>query len=112
MIHMLSKFDLKPGTDLEEFKINYARFIEIARELNLVEASDPIGKRVENTPMDTAGEDEPRYFSVMSFKDRAQLDAAYDHLLNVDRSHEVHITHTHVNQAVENAVFTCWQDEG
>lgn len=111
MIHMLSKFDLKSGTNFEEFKKNYSRFIGAVHELNLIEAAGPIGQRVKNTPMDTAGEYEPQYYSIMSFKDRTQLDAAYENFLDTDETLEAHSTHITINTAVENAVFTCWQDE-
>jgi hypothetical protein len=108
---MLSKFDLKPGIDFKEFKINYANFIDAVRASNLIEGAGPIGQRVKNTPMDTAGENEPQYFSIMSFKDRTQLDAAYENFLNAEETLEAHSTHITINKAVENAIFTCWQDE-
>lgn len=111
MIHMLSKFDLKQEVNFEDFRKNYSTFVNAVRALNLVETAGPIGQRIENTPMDTAGPNEPMYFSIMSFKDRIQLDAAYEHLLKANETHDVQITHHNINKAVENAVFTCWQDE-
>ena len=111
MIHMLSKFDLKQK-NIEEFNEDYFRFIEIILNLGLIDSAGPIGQRIKNTPMDTAGDQDPEFYSIMSFRDREQLDAAYDYLLNSDITPEVQITHKAVQNAVANPVFTCWQDIG
>ncbi len=110
MIHMLSKFDLKAGVAFDEFEKAYFGFIEAVRNLGLVESSGGIGQRVKNTPMDTAGECEPEYYSIMSFKDRTQLDAAYEHLLSAGSSEIEQKTHHAVHEMIANPVFICWQD--
>ena len=108
MFHMLSCFDLKPGEDIASFCEAYAAFVEQMRRLDLVEHSGPVGRRQNDTPMDTDSERDHDYFAVMSFRDRAQVDAAYAHILEhigpADSAHDC------VYTRVENPVFICWQD--
>ncbi len=109
---MLSKFDLKPGKKIDEFEKNYFRFVEVVRKLDLIETAGAIGRRVKNTPMDTAGDEEPEFYSIMGFRDRTQLDAAYEYLLNPNAMQEDQFVHSVVSNAVANPIFICWQDIG
>ena len=110
MIHMLSKFDLKPGKNFEEFADHYANFVKHLCRLGIIESADPIGRRVHNTPMDTAGNKEPEFFAIMSFKDRQHLDQAYSHFVGLDNSHMEQSEHANVQSHITNSEFVCWQD--
>ena len=108
MFHMLSCFNLNPGEDIDDFRKSYMNFIDEMKKLGLVESSGPIGQRQSDTPMDTDNERDHRYFAVMSFRDRAQVDAAYDHIMRHrgpgDAAHDL------VYTRVADPVFICWQD--
>ena len=110
MIHMLSAFNLKPGEDFEAFKLAYADFVDDAIKAGIVAHAEPIGQRVSDTPMDTDDDRTHQYFSIMSFKDRAQLDASYDYI----ERHAMPTTKTHVQmyKRIRDSVFTCWEDAG
>ncbi len=110
MIHMLSKFDLRADIDFDEFEQDYLRFVDTIRNSDFIKSADPIGRRIKDTPMDTAGDEEPEFYSIMSFKDRKQLDAAYEYLLNPAVPGNDKIAHQKIHKAVINSVFTCWQD--
>ena len=108
MIHMLSRFDLKPEVSFEAFRTNYFNFAEQMRTNGLIEATSKIGRRELDTPMDTDDEDAQDYYAIMSFRDRRQLDEAYAYLTNPDVSGARE--HTTVHDSILNSVFTCWQD--
>ena len=105
---MLSCFDLKPGTDLADFRASYELFVDEMKSIGLVESSTPIGSRQSDTPMDTDSERQHEYFSVMSFRDRAQVDAAYAHIEKHVEPGEA--AHDSVYTRVADPVFICWQD--
>jgi hypothetical protein len=108
MFHMLSCFNLKPGQDIATFANAYAEFVAAMKAIDLVVATGPIGQRQDDTPMDTDDERNHEYFVVMTFRDRAQVDAAYAHI-------EQHFgpsdaAHDSVYTRVADPVFICWQD--
>ena len=109
MIHMLSAFDLKDGEKLETFRKAYAEFLKDLEQDDLIVAAGPVGIRVSDTPMDTNGGATQRYFSTMSFRDRAQLDAAYARI--EQGVSDATGAHKGVILRIENAVFTCWQED-
>ena len=110
MIHMLSRFDLAPGVTLKVFSENYDRLFGQLRNLDLVETTGAVGERVADTPMDTDAVDAPRYYVVMSFRDRAQLDASYAYFAEGAASPDHVATHLKLNRGAINHVFTCWED--
>ena len=108
MFHMLSRFNLPPDEDISSFCGRYRAFAEQMQRLDLLVEAGPIGCRQRDTPMDTDAGRDHQYFSIMTFRDRAQVDAAYAHIL-------AHIgpaddAHNHVYTRVADPVFTCWQD--
>jgi len=108
MIHMLSRFDLKPGIDIETFRSHYDALFHEMRDAGLVESTGKVGQREANTPMDTDDECTRTCFVVMSFSDRDQMDRAYDHIAGtVDQTASAHPA---VYRSVTNSVFTCWRD--
>ena len=108
MIHMLSRFDLKPGVDLRVFQSSYKAFCEQMQAKGLLVETGKIGRRVSDTPMDTDANLAPEYYSVMSFRDRQQLDAAYAYIEGLNAQDKV--DHVAVSGAVLGPVFTCWRD--
>ena len=108
MFHMLSCFNLPPDHDIEAFTRSYRAFVEEMQKIDLVVSSGPIGRRQSDTPMDTDDERNHEYFSVMTFRDRPQVDAAYAHILQhfgpADEAHD------QVYTRVKDPVFICWED--
>lgn len=110
MIQMLSRFDLKPDTDLSAFSDSYFEFFERMKEKGFAEATGKIGKRISDTPMDTDAEDAQQYYVIMSFRDREQLDQAYAYMDQNIVPVEEDAPHANVMRIVHNFVFTCWQE--
>ena len=108
MFHMLSCFNLKPGEDIATFAAAYTSFVDEMRSLDLVDSTGPIGQRQNDTPMDTDATRDHQYFAVMSFRDRSQVDAAYDHIMQHVGSADA--AHDAVYTRVLDPVFICWQD--
>lgn len=108
MIHMLSRFDLNPGVDIETFRSHYEALFRQMRDAGLVERTGKVGQREADTPMDTDDEDTRTYFVVMSFSNRDQMDRAYDHIAGTVG--QALSAHPAVHRSVANSVFTCWRD--
>ena len=108
MIHMLSAFDLNDGEDPTVFESAYSAFLSDLRAEGMIATAGPVGRRMSDTPMDTDRTRAHQFFSVMSFEDRAQLDAAYEQIAK--RLSGATQTHRDVFSRVKDAVFTCWQD--
>ncbi len=108
MIHMLSCFNLLPEVHFNDFCKSYHNFTLEMKKLDLLVKTDPIGKRVIDTPMDTDNERDHKYFTTMSFRDREQLDLAYAHILRHIGPSD--IAHSNIFKKVQNPVFICWQD--
>ena len=78
------------------------------QNVGLVESTGPIGQRQSDTKMDTDGERDHEYFVIMSFRDRAQVDAASAHL--APHKEPAESTHHAVYAKVRNQIFICWED--
>lgn len=109
MIHMLSSFDLKPGQEFETFQADYAAFVTDLTEAGIIVGAGPLGKRVADTPMDTDEERNHAWFSILTFRDRAQLDAAYAYI----EAHQRPGTASHIRmyRRITNSIFLCWEDQ-
>ena len=111
MIHMLSRFNLKPDADLKTFEKHYISFfLSIFGQLDWLKQLGKLGERVGDTPMDTDSIDAQQYYVVMEFRDRDQLDGAYYYMENGSVVPEFFEAHEQIKKTVENPVFTCWQD--
>ena len=110
MIKMLSRFDLKPGIDIALFAEHYYSFVERAIDMDLAVSSDRIGRRVNDTPMDTDADDAQQYYVLMHFRDREQLDRAYEYMDSDTAEPQDLKPHSLVKKYVKNPVFTCWQE--
>ena len=110
MIKMLSRFDLKPNVDLETFEKRYYEFCARAVQSGLAVGTDKIGRRISETPMDTDAEGAQEFYVVMTFRDRDQLDQAYEYMNNGLVHASDQKPHTAIKHYVKNPVFTCWQE--
>ena len=110
MSHMLSCFNLKSGEDIDAFRRAYDDFATYMKSVDLIVDNGPVGERQDDTPMDTDDERDHRYFAVMSFRDRPQVDAAYAYIMTHAEPGES--SHNGVYLRVEDPVFICWQDLG
>ncbi len=108
MFHMLTCFDLEPDVEIGAFRAAYSDFVAYMQGIDLVARTGPIGQRQSDTPMDTDGERDHEYFVIMSFRDRAQVDAAYaQFLLHQGPTKSVHNA---VQSMMQKPIFICWQD--
>ena len=108
MFHMLTCFDLRLGIELGAFRKALAVYTAHLRELDLVESNSPIGRRQSDTILDTDGERDHQYFTTMSFRDRAQADAAVEYIkAHTEPGHSIHHA---VYSKVQDQIFICWQD--
>ena len=110
MFHMLCCFDLKSGVVLEDFQHAFEQFTSHLQAHDLVVSSSPVGIRQSNTILDTDTERSHQYFSIMSFADREQSDAAVQYIADSGMSPDS--THHIAYSMVEDPVFICWQDAG
>ena len=108
-IHLLSAFDLRPGQDMDTFVDAYGVFVRELYEAGLIVDARPMGRRVSDTPMDTDEERDHQFFTVLTFRDRAHMDAAYAHI--EARMRAVTGEHAAMYARTANQIFTCWQDE-
>lgn len=108
MIHMLSAFDLRPGEDEDAFRAAYDAFLHDLLQDDLIVSFGPIGTRVSATPMDTDRGRTQTRFTLLGFRDRAQLDAAYAFLAS--RQSAAAGSHHAMHARITNSVFLCWQD--
>ena len=108
MIHMLSSFNLRNGEDFETFRTDYAVFIADLTQAGIITSAGPIGTRVSDTPMDTDEDNARQVFSLLSFRDRAQLDASYAHI--EARAKLGTKSHIRMYMHLRDTLFTCWED--
>ena len=108
MFHMLICFDLKSDVEIRAFSEALTDYTAHMQELDLVESKSPIGQRQSDTIMDTDSERDHQYFATMSFRDRAQSDAAVDYIMAHEEPGDS--IHRAVFSKVQNQVFICWQD--
>ncbi|MEM7225138.1 MAG: hypothetical protein AAF495_19325 [Pseudomonadota bacterium] len=108
MFHMFFCFDLKPGIPLVEFRRDFTEFTEHMRSRGLVEGSSPIGERQSDTILDTDEERAHQYFAIMTFRDRAQADAAVDFIQSKEEPGNG--IHVRAYSKVQDPIFICWQD--
>ena len=108
MFHMLTCFDLKPDVEIGAFGAALADYTVHLQALDLVQSNGPIGQRKSDTILDTDGDRHNQYFNTMSFRDRAQADAAADYIkAHTEPGPSIHHA---VYSKVQNQIFICWQD--
>lgn len=108
MFHFLSCFNLKESTSVEEFESSLRALHAHLHEIDLLQETGPIGRRVRHPVMDTDEERDYEYYFVMSFRDRAQCDASVEYI-QAHKEPGLGI-HDAVNNKIADAVFICWED--
>lgn len=108
MFHMLACFNLRPEFPVDEFRRSVEDLTRYLQETELVDSTSAIGRRQSDTIMDTDSERSQEYFFIMSFRDRAQCDAAAEH---ISQREEPGVSiHDGVYSKITNPIFTCWED--
>ncbi|MEL6647822.1 MAG: DUF6614 family protein [Pseudomonadota bacterium] len=108
-IHLLSAFDLRAGVEEDSFADAYHSFVQELYDAGLIIDARPMGRRVPDTPMDTDDTRAQQFFTILTFRDRAHMDAAYAHI--EARMRAVTGEHAAMYARTANQIFTCWQDE-
>lgn len=80
LILMLSSFDPRPGEDVATFASDHDAFNADLRAAGITAGAGPLGRRVNDTPMEAEEAHTQTCFSVMQFHDCARPDAAYAHI--------------------------------
>ncbi len=111
MIHMLCRFDLKPGASMEAVRGYYAQFFKDMKSMGYAEATGEIGTRIDDTPMSTEAPEAQRFYVVMTFRDRAQLDESYAYFTGGHLTPDQLAAHNGIRRWITNEVFTCWDDQ-
>ena len=108
MFHMLSCFNLKPGTTIGAFQRSLTELDEYLRNIDLVLTTGPIGRREHHPVMDTDSERDHEFFMIMTFRDRTQCDHSVEHVkCGEEPGNSLHCA---VWQKVKDPVFICWED--
>jgi len=107
-MYLHSSFDLAPGVSLDDYKAALQDFTKFMQSKNLLVETGPVLERYRHPIMDTDDGRKHRYFFVMSFSDRAQCDAAVQHILSADPA--VNAAHRAVHQDIISPIFSCWTD--
>lgn len=108
MFHMLSCFNLAPGTSVDDFGASVRALAEYMQDNDMVCECSPVGRRVHHPVMDTDSERSQDYYFVMTFRDRAQCDRAVSHIEQLEEPGTS--IHKAVYSRVRNGIFTCWED--
>jgi hypothetical protein len=108
MLHMLSRFNLKPDVLIEDFQKRVDEFTLHLVKLDLIQSTGPIGRRQRHPVMDTDDTCEQEYFFVMSFRDQEQCDRSVEYIYRREKPAET--AHKFVFSLVSDPVFTCWED--
>lgn len=105
---MHTTFDLRDGVDLARFRAAWDAFLAHLQARDLVVAASPIAERRSDTGLDTDDARPHGYFVVMSFRDRAQSEAAWDAV--APRRDATEALHLGVFRLVSDPIFACWED--
>lgn len=108
MFRMLSFFDLEEGSTIEEFEAALAPFCQHMIDVGMLQSWGPIGRRSDNTPMDTDETTGQQYFFVSTFADKDQCDGSYAYIkLGKEPCASLH---TAMRAKMRNGTFSCWED--
>lgn len=108
MFRMLSFFDLADGVDVDDFERALAPFCHHMIDAGLLHSRGLVGKRTDDTPMDTDASRSQQYFFVSTFVDQSQCDASYDYIKKGEEP--CASLHTAMRSKMQNGVFSCWGD--
>lgn len=108
MLHMLGCFHAGPRVSIDTLESGYDRYVSHLKPIDLLVTAQPIGRRCADTPMVTDEERDHQYFVLMTFRDRAQMDAAYAH---IEAQHAPAVElHLQFMKQIRDPVFICWED--
>lgn len=105
---MLTCFNLRDGTSIEEFSSSYISFVRHLEELGLVKDTSPIGCRRPNSGLDTDVTRSHQYYAVMNFEDAEQAERARLHIK--PRAHPTEEFHFEVLSKARDLIFVTWED--
>ena len=108
MFHMHTAFDLREGIEISKFRARRDAFIAHLRDKGLIASAGPITERRPDTPLDTDEARGHRYFTVISFRDRAQSEATWDRI--EPRLQPTGTMHRSVYSLVWDPIVNCWED--
>ncbi len=108
MYRMLTCFNLKPGTSLDQFQSALDALSAWLIDHQLIINTGPIGRRHRHPVMDTDDQRNHEYFFLMNFADLAQCDRAVE--LFRPREAPVEPLHGAVIDKISEPVFICWED--
>jgi hypothetical protein len=109
MLHLHTSFDLDADISIREFSEGLREFSALMQAEGLLESTGQIAERCLHPIMDTDGQRSHQYFFVMSFKDRAQCDAAVSYIQAQHATPDK--AHKNVYQHVVDPIFSCWIDK-
>ena len=108
MPYLLNQFTLKPNVSRERFDTAWAAFIDHLVTEDLARGSTPNYVRHANSGFDTDEGRDHQIMSLISFRDQAQADAAWDAIET--RAKPLDRLHVAVFALVHEPVFTFWDD--
>ena len=108
MFRMLSFFDLADGVSVDDFEAALTPFCQHMIDAGMLVSWGPVGRRTDNTPMDTDELHEQQYFFVSTFADKAQCDASYAYIKAGEEP--CASLHTAMRSKMQNGIFSCWND--
>jgi len=109
MHQLLNVFDLKPGVRRDKLDRAWAAFIAHLLETDLAVSSSPLMDRTRPSGFDTDEERGHAFMAVISFRDKAQADAAWDAI--EARVEPLGRLHRSLFAMVHDPVFTFWSAE-
>lgn len=108
MFRMLTCFNLRPDSSIEEFSQSLGEFSEHLQKIDLIHSIGPVGRRYKHTILDTDSERDHNYFFITSFRDREQSDLAVKYMLPQEEREQPY--HKAVYSKVIDPIFICWED--
>ena len=76
--------------------------------LDLIVGSDPVGRRAQDSGLDTNEQLSQQYFAVMHFRDKAQSERAWDWIMS--QSETTDQLHRRMWAQARNMTFFAWED--
>lgn len=108
MHQLLNIFDLKPGVRREKLNRAWDAFISHLLATDLAVSSSPVMDRTRPSGFDTDEERGHAFMAVISFRDKAQADAAWDAIET--RVEPLGRLHRSLFAMVDDPVFTFWSE--
>ena len=105
---MHSVFDLRPGVTVEAFRKAWDELAEALIAEGVMVSASGVAERRSDTPLDTDDGRSLGFFTIMSFQDRAQSEAAWDVI--APWKGPLKTLHVRVLGMVADPIFSCWED--